>query len=152
MICLLLALQWGGTTYPWINGRIVALLILFAVLLIVFIAIQIWLREMAIVFPRIITQRTVASSLFFGFFLNAAVFLLIYFLLIWFQAIKVTDALHSGIDSIPLLLTMTLGIIVSGGLIIKFGQYMPYVIVSLILISIAAGLITTFISDIGIGN
>ncbi len=30
MVCLLLALQFGGTVYPWDNGRVIALLVLFA--------------------------------------------------------------------------------------------------------------------------
>ncbi len=31
VICLLLALQWGGTTYAWDSGRIIALFVLFGV-------------------------------------------------------------------------------------------------------------------------
>ena len=27
IVCILLALQWGGTTYPWSDGRIIALLV-----------------------------------------------------------------------------------------------------------------------------
>lgn len=29
IVCLLLALQWGGYEYPWSNGRIIALFVLF---------------------------------------------------------------------------------------------------------------------------
>ena len=47
IICLLLALQWGGTTYPWSDGRIIALFVLFGVLLIAFVAVQIWMGESA---------------------------------------------------------------------------------------------------------
>lgn len=42
VICLLLVLNWGGTTYPWSNGRVIALFTLFGVLLIAFIGVQIW--------------------------------------------------------------------------------------------------------------
>ena len=47
IICLLLALQWGGTTYPWSNGRIIALFTLFGVLLVGFIVVQIKLGKSA---------------------------------------------------------------------------------------------------------
>jgi hypothetical protein len=42
MVCLLLAIQWGGTTYPWSNGRVIALFVVFGVLLIGFVLVQLW--------------------------------------------------------------------------------------------------------------
>ena len=45
VICLLLALQWGGTTYDWSSGRIIALFVLFGVLFVAFVAVQFWLGE-----------------------------------------------------------------------------------------------------------
>lgn len=152
IVCLLLALQWGGTTYTWSDGRVVALLVLFAVLLILFVGDQIWMGDMATIPLRIASQRTIAFSCLFSIFIGAAFFLLTYFLPIWFQAIKGTDALHSGIDSIPLILTMTVGIILSGGLTTKFGYYMPYVYSSVVLTSIGTGLITTFQPNTGTGK
>lgn len=147
-----MALQWGGTTYAWNDGRVVALLTVFALLLSGFITSQYWLGDIATVPPRIVSQRTIAFSSLFGILLGAAFFLLTYFLPVWFQAIKGTDALHSGIDSIPLILTMTIGVILSGGLTTKFGYYMPFVLASPVLTSIGTGLITTFVSDTATGN
>lgn len=40
IMSLLLALQWGGSSYPWNNSRIIALTVLFSVLGIVFIAFE----------------------------------------------------------------------------------------------------------------
>ncbi len=40
VICLLLALQWGGTIYPWNSGRVIALLVVFAVSIVAFTAVQ----------------------------------------------------------------------------------------------------------------
>ena len=69
--------------------------------------------------------------------------MLIYFLPIWFQAVKGTDALQSGIDTIPLILSNTFGIIFSGSLTTKFGYYMPYVYLCVVLTSVASGLLMT---------
>jgi MFS family permease len=93
--------------------------------------------------PRIATQRTIASASIFALFLGGAFFLLIYFLPIWFQAVKGTDALRSGIDTIPLILSNTFGIFFSGGLTSTFGYYMPYVYICVALTSIGSGLLTT---------
>ena len=40
IICLLLALQWGGVTYNWSNARSIALLILAGVLFVIFVLVQ----------------------------------------------------------------------------------------------------------------
>lgn len=45
VVCLLLALQWGGVQYPWSDGRVIALFVLFGLLTIAFVGVQIWLGE-----------------------------------------------------------------------------------------------------------
>lgn len=66
MICLILALQWGGTTYNWSDGRIIALLVVFGVLLAAFVCIQVWKGDNATVPPRIICQRSIAFASFYS--------------------------------------------------------------------------------------
>lgn len=82
IICLLLALQWGGTKFAWSNGRIIALFILFGVLIIGFIAVQIWKQDRATVPPRIFKNRNVWGSAFFAAFLGAAFFVMVYYVCI----------------------------------------------------------------------
>jgi MFS family permease len=41
VVCLLLALQWGGSTYAWSDPRIIILWVLFGLLMIVFAAVQV---------------------------------------------------------------------------------------------------------------
>jgi MFS family permease len=48
VVCLLLALQWGGSKYDWNNGRIIALFVIFGVLIIAFLVIQIWKQDNAV--------------------------------------------------------------------------------------------------------
>ncbi|OGM43338.1 hypothetical protein ABOM_008732 [Aspergillus bombycis] len=143
IICVLLALQWGGTTYPWSNGRIIALFVVFGLALIGFAVVQVWLGENATLPPRIATHRTVWAASLFSFCLSGAFFLLIYYIPIYFQAIKGIDALHSGIDSIPLILSNVVGIILAGALTTKLGHYMPFIYSCVLLTSIGSGLLTT---------
>ena len=148
-MCLLLALQWGGSTYAWKDGRIIALLVLFGVLAIAFIAIQFWKQETATVPPRIFKQRSIASGFWFSLCLGAAMIALIYYLPVWFQAIKGLSAIESGIRSLPLILSLVVASIISGGAITAIGYYAPFMILSTILMSIGAGLLTTFQPDTG---
>ncbi|CAD0105963.1 unnamed protein product [Aureobasidium uvarum] len=144
IICLLLALQWGGSQYPWKDGRIIALFVVFGVLCAIFIAIQFYVGEKATIPPRILKQRTVAASAWFGICLGAAFFLFVYYLPIWFQAIKGVSATKSGIMSLPLILGVVICSVVAGGLVTTFGYYTPFMIASSVLMAIGAGLLTTF--------
>lgn len=83
IICLLIALQWGGSQYPWSDGREIALLTVFGVLVVAWAVLQ-WLGgENATVPLRVMRQRTVACSTFYIFFGSASFVLLIYYLPIW---------------------------------------------------------------------
>jgi len=144
VICLILALQWGGTIYSWKNIRIILLFIIFGVLGIVFIAIQIWKQENATVPPRIVKQRSIAASLWFGFFNGAGMMIILYYVPIWFQAIKGVDAIKSGLMLLPTIMGSVIGSISSGIIITKIGYYTPFFMISTIMMSIGAGLFTTF--------
>ncbi|KAK3631965.1 MFS sugar transporter [Elasticomyces elasticus] len=152
IVCLLLALQWGGSKYPWKNGTIIALLVLFAVLLVIFVGIQFWKQDNATVPPRVLRQRSVASSAWFGATLGAAFFIFVYYLPIWFQAIKGTSAVGSGIRNIPMILALVIFSAIAGGLVTYLGYYTPFVIASTILMSIGAGLLATLKVDSSSGE
>ena len=151
IVCLLLALQWGGSKYPWNAGRIIALFVVFGVLSIIFVAVQIWKGEDATVPPRIFTQRSILAGTWFGFCLGGAFFLFIYYLPIWFQAVKGTSAIGSGIRCLPLILSQIVGVGVSGGLTTQFGYYTPFMLVSTVLMAIGSGLLTTLKLDSNTG-
>ena len=147
VICLLLALQWGGSKYPWRNGRIIALFVIFGILAIAFVAIQIWRQENATVPPRILKQRSIAASVWYVMCLGGSFFVLIYYVPIWFQAIKGTSATESGIRSLPMILSLVIFSLIAGGLVTVTGYYTPFMIASSILMAIGAGLIATFKVD-----
>jgi MFS family permease len=116
VICLLLALQWGGSKYEWSSGNIIALLVVFGVLAIVFVGIQWWKQEKATVPPRIFKNQNVWGGALFAACLGGAFFTLVYYLPIWFQAIKGVSAVKSGIMSLPLILGTVIMSMVAGGL------------------------------------
>jgi MFS family permease len=66
IVCLLLTLQWGGIRFAWNSTRIIALLVIFAVSFIAFVAIQIWKKDGASLPPRVINQRGVALGLVYS--------------------------------------------------------------------------------------
>ncbi|KAL0936035.1 uncharacterized protein CTRU02_208250 [Colletotrichum truncatum] len=144
IICLILALQWGGENYPWNSGRIIALLVLAAVLLVAFVAIQVWQQGNATVPPRLFKVRNVWLGSIFAFCLGSVLIVFLVALPIWFQGIRGTDAITSGIDTLPLVLSLVFGAIVSGAMINGVGWFNPVFFASVVFMSIGGGLISTF--------
>ncbi|KAH7165089.1 major facilitator superfamily domain-containing protein [Fusarium sp. MPI-SDFR-AT-0072] len=143
IISLLLALQWAGSKYPWSDSRIIGLLVVFGVLILLFVAIQWWKKDKATVPPRILS-RAVWSCAAFAVCFSASFFLLVYYILIWFQSVKDTSAVRYGIMNLPMLLGLVMMSVFAGGAVSALGYYTPLIIVSAMLMSIGAGLLTTF--------
>ncbi|KAI5357142.1 putative major facilitator superfamily, MFS transporter superfamily [Septoria linicola] len=144
IICLLLALQWGGATYAWSDGRIIALFVVFGVALIGFVLVQIFKPETATIPARIIKNRSIVSGMLFVFCLASAMMIFVYYIALYFQASKGTTAVQSGINTIPMVLSLVVGSIFSGQMISRLGYYTPFAMAGSMLMPIGAGLITTW--------
>ena len=67
----------------------------------------------------------------------------VYYLPIWFQAIRGVSAQRSGILTLPLIMPMVLGAIFAGALTRRIGYYTPFLIAGICFMSVGAGLLTT---------
>ncbi|KAL1853107.1 hypothetical protein Daus18300_011935 [Diaporthe australafricana] len=152
VVCLLLALQWGGQTYSWGNGRVIALLTLAGVLLIAFAAAQVLLPATATLHPRIFTQRSVISGFWATVCINSGNYVFIYFIPIWFQSIKGSSAAQSGVQTLPLMLSMVAGSIFGGIVNGRIGYYTPLAIIGTCIMCAGAGLLTTLEVDTSVGK
>lgn len=144
VICLLLGLQWGGTLYPWHDGRIIALFVVFGVLLLLFCWTQLRLQDSATIPPRIIGNRTVWASSLYIFFLGSAFYLMVYYVPIWFQTVQGVSAIDSGIRNLPVLISVVVLSILAGAAVTGMGYYSPFMIAGTVLMSTGAGLFYTF--------
>jgi predicted MFS family arabinose efflux permease len=147
IVCLLLALQWGGSTYPWKDSRVWGCLLGFGLLLIVFIAQQLRRGDRATIPPRILRNRTVLSSCLFSMFLSMGLYVHIFYLPFYFQAIKGTTAEGSGIHTIPYLISLTVSSIIVGGAITVLGYFKPWMIGGAAVFGVGAGLLYTLAID-----
>ena len=144
IICLLLALQWGGSKYEWSNGRIIALFVLFGVLIISFLVVQYIQKDDATVPLRIMKKRSVWAAGLFAFAIGASFTANVYFMPMWFQAVKGASAIKSGVMNLPLLISIIVMSVFAGGFISAVGYYTPFMIACSVLAPIGFGLYTTF--------
>lgn len=144
LLCLLLALQWGGQKYAWDSGRIIALLVLFGVLLIAFIVIEIFTPKTRMVPSRVLRNRSIKFSALFASCSSGGMFVAVTYLPLWFQAVKHKSALDSGLMIMPLMLGFVICSVIAGILTTVVGYYTPSMIACAVLTSIGAGFLTTF--------
>ncbi|KAI5866502.1 putative efflux pump [Durotheca rogersii] len=147
VICLLLALQWGGVEHPWNSGRVIALFVVAGVLLLAFAYVQHVQQEDATVPPRILRKRTIWASGIFTFGTGAGFFVTVYYVPIWFQSVQGVSAVGSGIRNLPMLISVVLSAIAAGAAVTVFGYYAPFMILGTVIMSVGAGLLSTWTPD-----
>ncbi|KAI1338681.1 major facilitator superfamily domain-containing protein [Xylariaceae sp. FL0016] len=144
IVCLLIALEWGGSEYSWGSWRIILLLAVFAVLLFAFGAVQVLLPENATVPVRIIKNRSILAGAIYMIAIAGSMLLTVYYLPIWFQVVQGVSAFQSGVHTLPFVLSLVVASILSGIVTNKIGYYVPSMIISPSMLAIGQGLMSTF--------
>lgn len=147
IVCLLLALQWGGSIYAWNSWHIIVLFVVFGILFVAFAIVQILTPDTASIPVRIITQRSVFLATMFTFFIAGSMLMLVYYLPIWFQTVKLIDPLKSGIFTLPLVLSLVVSSILNGFVTQKIGYYVPAMVLSPTIMAVGEGLLSTLTRD-----
>jgi MFS family permease len=65
ILCLIFALQWGGSMWAWSNFRIIALFIVSGVSFMIFIGIQIWQEDQATIPLRLMKNRNIWGAVWY---------------------------------------------------------------------------------------
>ncbi|KAL8760860.1 MAG: hypothetical protein Q9184_002970 [Pyrenodesmia sp. 2 TL-2023] len=148
VVCYVLALQYGGVTKPWSSSTVVGLLVGF-ILLTIFFGLNEWYQgDRALVQKRLLKMRIIWVACLYIIFMAGGFFMLLYYLPIYFQSVSGVSPSESGVRNIPFVVGVSLFSVVSGGLISKFGHYVPIMIASSILATIGTGLLYT----LGVGT
>jgi hypothetical protein len=145
--CYILALQWGGVTKSWNDSTVIGTLVGFGLIMILFIFIQWYQGERAIIVGRILKQRFIYIGMTYIFLFAGGFFLLLYYLPIYFQVVDNVSASDSGIRNLAMIIAISLSTIISGTLITIYGHYVPLMLIGGVFATIGAGLIFTL--DIG---
>ncbi|EXJ64936.1 hypothetical protein A1O7_01275 [Cladophialophora yegresii CBS 114405] len=143
IVCLILALQWGGSIYSWSEPKVVGLLVTFSILFVAFIVVEVVMPDTAMAPTRVVLNRSIAGSLTFMFLLSGGLMSVTYYLAVWFQAAKGDSAIQAGISTIPLCLSFVVFGVLSAIITQKIGYYVPAMVVAPVLSSVGAGMLST---------
>ncbi|CAI7617622.1 unnamed protein product [Penicillium viridicatum] len=118
VVCLLMALEWGGSRFAWSNGRIIALFILAGILGIGFLVSQAYRKNEnhVMVVPRLFKDPRIWASSILGGSTTASFFTMLYYIPVWFQAIKSATPVASGILNLPMTISFLIASTLGGAL------------------------------------
>ncbi|CAG8606820.1 5168_t:CDS:2, partial [Racocetra persica] len=139
-VCIVLFLNWGGSTYPWNSPVIIILLCVGAFGYIIFGLIEYYIVTEPIAPPRLFKNPNVVSCFLTSFFQGMVFFSYVFYVPLYFQVVKA--ATQSGLDFMPYILVVEAFSILSGQLFSRTNKirFRLVILIVLSLTIIGAGL------------
>ncbi|KAI1769876.1 MFS general substrate transporter [Hypoxylon cercidicola] len=144
---LLLALQFGTQTYPWNSSQVIGLFVGAAATFAVWFLWNRYRGEDAMMPRALISQKNVLASALYNACQTSALYAAIYYLPIYFQAVKGASAVLSGVYLLPLILFQLLFAGASGGAVQKIGYTIPITLFASVFLSTGTGLLSLLQPD-----
>ncbi|KAK4506935.1 hypothetical protein PRZ48_000668 [Zasmidium cellare] len=107
LISYILALQYGGQTYPWNSSVVIGLLVGFVAILAVFVVWELYQKEYAMIVPRLTSRKE-------HYLPSGSYFVLLYYLPIYFQSVDNASPIGSGVRMLALIIPLTFAAIAQG--------------------------------------
>jgi len=149
---LLLALQWGGTTFPWNSSQIIGLFCGAGATFIVFLLWDYHKGDAAMIPFSIVRRRTIwMSCIVYGLFMGN-IYTASYWVPVYFQGVKGASPTMSGVYILPMIIAHIFAALASGPIVNKLGYYIPVALFAAVLLSVGSGLIATFSPSTPTGN
>ena len=130
IVCLVMAINFGGVVYSWDSGQIIALFVLSGVICIAFALQQVFTFGTTTahrMFPVSFLKDKEALLLFFLMTsCKAGGFIPVYYIPPYFQFARGEDPLLSAVRLIPLIICISGMVLVNGALMAKSGYYQPW--------------------------
>jgi EmrB/QacA subfamily drug resistance transporter len=140
-VCVVLATSWGGTTYAWGSGVIIALFAASVVMLFLW-----WLsarRAAEPVLPlRLFRDPVFSVAAGIGLAAGFAMFGTLSYLPLFLQVVHGVSPTISGVYLLPMVLGMLLTSVASGQLIARTGRYKAYPIAGTFILAVALFLLS----------
>lgn len=133
LVCIIMATNFGGTLYPWNDGRIITLFVLAGVFVVAFAVQQIltlFTTESDRMFPVQFLKMKEPVLLFISMAAaNAGGFIAIYYIPTYFAFVRGDAPVESAVRLLPLIVFISTLVLVNGALVAKLGFYQPWYLV-----------------------
>ncbi|KAI9300737.1 major facilitator superfamily domain-containing protein [Cunninghamella echinulata] len=141
-ILFLLALNMGGTMYPWKSAPVIAPLVLSLVFIIIFAVVECKYAVEPIFPPYIFKNQSCVAILLTNFFSGIYFFSVVFYLPNYYQVIKGDSAMWSGIRLLPFQLVISFFSTLAGILISKLATFRIFIWSGCFIITLDMGLLS----------
>lgn len=149
ILFLVLAINYGGAVYPWNSAEVIVFFVIGGLLLLAFGVQQhfAWLTSTTDrMFPCHFLKSKEAILLFIAAAgINAAGFIPVYYIPIYFQFSRGDSALDAAVRLLPLIIVLSVAILTNGFLMSRLGYYQPWYVAGATLALIGDVLLCEFI-------
>ncbi|KZF26158.1 DNA repair protein RAD50 [Xylona heveae TC161] len=140
-LMFLLGLEFGGVTFPWSSATVICLIV-FGLVVAVFFVLNEWKLAKYPVMPvRLFKHRSNVAALCVCFVHGMVFISASYYLPMYFQAVKNATPLMSGVEILPIAVSLSLVSAATGIFIRKTGRYREPIWFGMTLITLGWGLI-----------
>ncbi|ODV96777.1 hypothetical protein PACTADRAFT_39663 [Pachysolen tannophilus NRRL Y-2460] len=126
LVLILLALTFGGIQYPWRSAAVICCFVIGGLLWIIFCIWNFKFSKNPIIPLSVVRVPQLNASAFTGGFMFMYFMAAFIYVNIYFQVVRGADAWHSGIDSLPFIITVVICSISSGILVGKTRYVKPF--------------------------
>ncbi|KAF4470024.1 MFS multidrug transporter [Fusarium albosuccineum] len=146
-IMILMALDWGGSRYPWGSAPVIGLLCGGAVGAIIF---ALWERKVgddAMIPASVIGKRQIWASCLTSVFLFCTIMTASFYFSIYYQVIRDTTPFMAGVKMLPSIVSQLVFTMIGGFFVQKLGYPISLAVVGGAMLAVSNGLITTWSTD-----
>ncbi|KAG2221330.1 hypothetical protein INT45_014014 [Circinella minor] len=140
----LLALNFGGQTFPWKSVPVIVCFVLTGIFIAAIIIVETRYAKEPLLPPHLFKNRTIISLFIINISLGITFFGILFYLPVYFQVIRNDSAMWSGIRLIPFQIIVCFFAASTGILMNKLGIYRPIIIVGLAVATVSIGLFSLF--------
>ncbi|KAI0338621.1 MFS general substrate transporter [Trametopsis cervina] len=138
----ILGLTWGGIKYPWTSARVLSPLLLgIAGLAFAIVYETKWAKQPTI--PLIVLSNRTSFAGYVATFLHGIVTITAGCTPTWFQSVRLASPVRSGVDFLPMSVTISPSAIAQGLIVAKLGRYRIVNFAGWAMMLIGMGLFTT---------
>ena len=146
----------GGSIWPWNDGRIIVLFVVFGLVLIAFIVTQyfaILTTKDRRLFPgRFLRSRSLILLYICTACLGASLYVAIYYIPLYFQFAHGDTGTQAAVRLLPFIIFYIVGVLLNGILMPRFGYYMPWFLFSGVFMTIGGALMYSTKTSTPIAN
>ncbi|KAF9097232.1 hypothetical protein BGX23_009480 [Mortierella sp. AD031] len=146
VLSLLLPLAWGGTTYPWDSGVIIALFVVSALLMVAMVFVERRAVEPILPMTLFLNREVVLLASVIG--LMGVVFMgCTYYVPVYLQIVQRVSTTDSGLRLMPCIFGIVFSTAVSSVLLRRFKDYRVFISMGTAIFTLAVGLFILFDVD-----